>query len=266
MIVDDEPRAIAGLRTILARHSDIEVVGEASNGIAALEAINGLRPDLMLLDVQMPGLDGLSVVANLDPGVQPLIIFITAFETHAVEAFALRATDYLLKPVSEDRLAASLARAREELQLRAHGRLHRELRELLGEDDGHGRSPVRRETEPKPEYVSRIAVRVGNRSLLVLVDDIDWFEADGTCSVLHAGDRRLVIRETLDSLEGRLDPAEFTRQHRATLTGERQARGRVATPTKCGADRGSTRWHGIARQPPEARFFAPADRAIPLTR
>jgi two-component system LytT family response regulator len=218
MIVDDEPRAVAGLRTMLARHADVEVVGEASNGRAALDAIANLQPDVVFLDVQMPALDGLAVAADLDAQAQPLIIFVTAFESHAVDAFALRATDYLLKPVSDDRLAAALERAREELRLRAHGRLHRELRELLGDDESQGESPVRRAAE----YASRIAVRVGNRSLLVSVEDIDWFEADGTCSVLHAGDRRLVIRETLDSLEGRLDPAAFTRLHRSTLVNVRR--------------------------------------------
>jgi two-component system LytT family response regulator len=217
MIVDDEPRAVAGLRTMLARHGDVEVVGEASNGSAALEAIGDLQPDLVFLDVQMPGVDGLAVVANLDVYGQPLIIFVTAYESHAVDAFALRATDYLLKPVSDDRLAASLDRAREELRLRAHGRLHRELRDLLGEGEGRGESQPRRGSGANAGFTSRIAVRIGNRSLLVPVDEIDWFEADGTCSVLHAGDRRLVIRETLDSLESRLDPAGFIRLHRSTL-------------------------------------------------
>ena len=142
MIVDDEPRAVAGLRAMLARHGDVEVVGDASNGNAALEAIGSLQPDLVFLDVQMPGLDGLAVVANLDVYGQPLIIFVTAYESHAVDAFALRATDYLLKPVSDERLAASLDRAREELRLRAHGRLHRELRDLLGEGEGRRRVRV----------------------------------------------------------------------------------------------------------------------------
>lgn len=213
LIVDDEPRAIAGLRAMLARHSAVEIVGEASNGSAALDAIGSLQPDVVFLDVQMPGVDGLAVAAELDAHAQLLIIFVTAYESHALDAFALRATDYLLKPVSDDRLAAALDRTREELRLRAHGRLYRDLRELLAEEDGEGEPPVRRDAG----YASRIAVRVGNRSLLVSVEDIDWFDADGTCSVLHVGDRRLVIRETLDSLESRLDPAAFTRLHRSTL-------------------------------------------------
>ena len=95
MIVDDEPRAVAGLRTMLGRHADVEVVGEASSGSAALDAIGNLQPDVVFLDVQMPGVDGLTVAAELDAHVQPLIIFVTAYESHAVDAFALRATDYL---------------------------------------------------------------------------------------------------------------------------------------------------------------------------
>src|SRR5262249_27707857 len=156
-------------------------------------------------DVQMPGVNGLDVAASADPISNPLIVFVTAYEAHAVDAFAIRATDYLLKPFSDERLAESLDRVREELRLRAVGRLHRELRRFLSDSEQVSVSGAQELSSRVFNHsgASRLAVRIGNRSLLVLVSDIDWVEADGTCSMLHVGDRRLVLRETLDSLESR---------------------------------------------------------------
>jgi len=211
LIVDDEPRAIAGLRSMLAHHGDVTVVGDAANGRTAAEAIRTLEPDVLFLDIQMPGIDGLGLVDALRPELRPIIVFVTAHDDRAVEAFGVQALDYLLKPVSDRRLNESLERIREALRLRAQSYLHRNLRELLlNVDPAAGPGAEAR-------FTARIAVRVGNRSVLVPVDDIDWIQADGFCSALHVGAKTHVIRETLLSVAARLDPASFVRVHRSSL-------------------------------------------------
>ena len=221
LVVDDEAAA-SGLRRLLRQHDDVQVLGDAVNGDAALAAIRELRPNVVFFDTETAGLDRLGIVSMLDARERPLIVFVAAHEEDAVSAFAVRATDYLLKPVSEERLAASVDRVRDELRLRAHGRLYLELRDLLdgASDDARFTRGANGAGDQKREgvrYAARIAVRVGHRSVLVPVEDVDWIEADGTCSNLHVGDRCLVIRETLDALEARLNPSAFLRIHRSSL-------------------------------------------------
>jgi two-component system LytT family response regulator len=200
LLVDDEPLANAGLRTLLAAHADINVIGEARSGPDAIRMIPDARPDLIFLDVQMPKVDGFAVLREIDSEAIPAIIFVTAYEEYAVRAFEVHALDYLVKPIAAERLADALDR------VRRHGALAERLRDLLVE---------RRET--KTAYASRIVVRVGNRQLLLHVGEVDWIEADDYCSILHVRGARHVIRETLSSLAARLDPTIFARVHRSAI-------------------------------------------------
>ena len=198
VIADDEPIARAGLRRLLAAHPWIDVVAEAAHGPAAVQAIESLRPDLVFLDIQMPGLLGTQVVAQLTH--QPFVVFTTAFAQHAVTAFELGAVDYLLKPFGADRLGAALDRVRTALgETSEHGAIDR-LGEVLG------KGPMR-----------RVFVRSGNAIVPVPVATIAWFEADGDYVVAHAERGRHVLTLSLNSLESRLDAARFVRIHRTHI-------------------------------------------------
>ena len=209
VIVDDEPLARRGIRQLLALHEDVEIVGEARNGVEAVRALDTLLPDLVFLDVQMPELDGISVLRRLDPERLPAVIFVTAYDTFAVRAFELHAVDYLVKPVHEARFHRALARARDRFRSEKAVELSRRLSALLA--DG-----IERDTIP-PEPPRRLVIP-GNGSDLVLdVADIEWIEADDYYAAIHARGRRHLIRESLASLEARLDPTRFVRVHRSAI-------------------------------------------------
>lgn len=191
LIIDDEPLARRGIRLRLAEHADIEVVGEAEDGPAAVRMITGLLPDLIFLDVQMPGMSGFDVLTEIADVHLPVIVFVTAYDQHAVRAFEVRAIDYLLKPLEKKRFDESLQRARREL---AEGK--RPAAELLP---------------------TRLTVRKGDRYLLVKIEDIDWLEAAGNYVEVHARGADYLIRSTLASLERRLDAKQFVRIHRSTI-------------------------------------------------
>jgi len=204
LIVDDEPLVRSGIRRVLAAEQGVEIAGEARHGLEALERIRSLKPDLVFLDVQMPELDGIGVVRALERDALPGIVFVTAYDRYAVEAFELHAIDYLLKPFDDDRLRAALARARERLSRPAPDLAARlaELTELL-----------RRDGQP----LSRFLVKTGSRSVLVNAADVDWIEAADNYVRLHAGGARHVLRMTMKELEARLDPASFVRVHRSAI-------------------------------------------------
>ncbi len=167
-----------------------------------------LSSDLLFLDVQMPEMDGFEVLEELEelgPDRVPAVVFVTAYDRYAVKAFEVHAVDYLLKPFSEGRFRETLARALEQLERRRRGDLPRQLRALLA-------SP-----QPGPRYVDRIAVKTDGRVLLVNVKDLDWIEAVGNYVRLHVGATRHLVRETMASLESKLDPEEFLRIHRSTI-------------------------------------------------
>jgi two-component system LytT family response regulator len=198
LIADDEPIARAGLRDLLAAHDWLECVGEAASGPAAVEAIDALRPELVFLDVQMPGLLGTDVLRRVEH--QPFVVFTTAYAEHAVAAFELGALDYLLKPFGPERLAAALERVRAALgEPRPAPALDR-LREALAQGP-----------------MSRLFVRRGAAIVPVAVADVAWFEAQGDYVVAHAGDARHVLHLSLQQLEARLDPERFLRIHRAHI-------------------------------------------------
>jgi two-component system LytT family response regulator len=220
LLVDDEPLAREGMRMHLAAEPDVEIVGEAADGVQAAEAIRSLHPDLVFLDVQMPEVDGLQVVERVGTGAMPAVIFVTAYHQHAVRAFELHAVDYLLKPVREERLRSALARARLRLASRGEAALAARLEALL-EDFRSLRARVENgeggESAPARKFAAWISVTGRNSTQLVRVEDVDWFEAEGNYVRLHVGTTSHLIRSTLRGMADQLDPATFIRIHRSTI-------------------------------------------------
>ena len=203
LLVDDEPLVRRGIRAFLADVPDVEVVGEARNGVEALAAIRRDAPDLVFLDVQMPELDGLGVVAALSPGPMPAIVFVTAYDAYALKAFDVHAVDYLLKPFDEARFRTALARARERLSGGRDG-LERRLDALLAD------------LRP-PAWLERLAVRRNTATLFVDIASVEWLEAADNYVKVHTLGARHLIRETLKTLESQLDPRRFARIHRSAI-------------------------------------------------
>jgi two-component system LytT family response regulator len=205
LIVDDEPLARAGLRALLERDPEIAEIREASDGARAVEAIRTDRPDLLFLDVQMPELDGLAVVAEIGPAMMPATVFVTAHDEHAIQAFEINAVDYLLKPVTADRFAQALARAKARLAGRPEDDERRQVVELLAT------------LVAPPRFVQRLAVKTSGRTVFVDVAEVDWIEAAENYVELHAGPASHLLHVPLSTLEKSLDPAQFLRIHRSTI-------------------------------------------------
>lgn len=201
IIVDDEPLARQLMRTLLAEHPEVEVVGEFASSSEALKGVTALAPDLVLLDIQMPGIDGLQLGEMLTHLAEvPTVVFVTAYDEYAIRAFEVHAVDYLLKPVAPARLAAMLARVGGR---RDHGReALRHMVEALATRDRRGR---------------RIAVRVGERTYLLRTDEIEWVEADGKFVKIHVAAKTYSMRETMKSMEARLDATQFLRVSRSAI-------------------------------------------------
>src|SRR5579862_899383 len=194
LFVDDTPLSRQRTRRYLADEPDIHILGECGDADSALEAIRSLKPNLILLDVQMPGTTGLGLIEQLPQDARPAIIFITAFDEFAVEAFAVEAVDYLLKPFDRARLTQALAKARNFLERR----------------DG---KPER----PAGAWLDRIAVKSVGRTVFVNTAVIDWIETAGNYLCLHIGKDTELVRETMNQLEARLNPKQFVRIHRSTI-------------------------------------------------
>jgi two-component system, LytTR family, response regulator len=210
LIVDDEPLARRGVVLRLKQFRDVDVVGECGDGSAAVEKILELNPDVVFLDVQMPGMDGFEVLRALPKENLPAVIFLTAYEQHALRAFEVHALDYLLKPVDDERFGDAVRRAREIGESGSKTRMAEKILAML---------------ERKPaKYVSRFPVRIGARIHLVFADDIEWIAAAGDYAELHSGGRCHLIRETMNSLEEKLDPALFLRIHRSRIVRMRSIR------------------------------------------
>jgi two-component system, LytTR family, response regulator len=203
LIADDEPLARRGLRRWLEAGPAVEVVAEARHGREAVELVRLHRPDLLLLDVQMPGLDGLGVLAELGAELPAAVIFVTAYDQYALRAFDHHAVDYLLKPVEEERFRTALARATARIRAR--------------EPDGRLRALLEELRAGTPAWLERIPTRSGSKVTLVPVDEVEWFEAADNYVRLHTAGRRHVVRETMKVLEGRLDPKRFVRTHRSAI-------------------------------------------------
>ena len=214
LVVDDEPLARERLLDLLANEPGVEVVGTADSGVAAIEAIRTRHPDLVFLDVQMPGKTGLDVVREVGADAMPATIFVTAFDQYALRAFELAALDYLVKPFDDERFEQAFARARRLIELRDMGKLREQLLAVL-QQGGTSAQPASG-SGPSP-YLERIAVEMRGKVRVVPVDQIDYITASGPYAELHTGDRTHIIRETMQTLEDRLDPRQFIRIHRSAI-------------------------------------------------
>jgi two-component system, LytTR family, response regulator len=207
LIVDDEPLARRGVSLRLRKFADIEIVGECGDGKTAVEKILELSPDVVFLDVQMPGMDGFDVLGALPAESLPAVIFLTAYEQHALRAFDVHALDYLLKPVDDERFASALGRARKLLDSASKMQLTDRILKVL--------------EERSRQYLSHFIVRTGSRIQIVLVEDTEWIAAAGDYTELHVRGRSHLLRETMSSLEKKLDPASFMRIHRSRIVQSR---------------------------------------------
>jgi two-component system, LytTR family, response regulator len=216
LIVDDEPLARRGIRQLLAPYPDIVVVGECRNGREALRALATLAPELVFLDIQMPGLDGLDVIRLHGVEQMPAIVFVTAHDEFAVRAFEAQALDYLVKPLVEARFRATIARVRARRRIADAVTLASRLSALLADHAGPQGVPQEAPLG-EPRAAGRITVPTDTGALLLDAAEIDWIAARDYHAVIHARGRSFRIRESLATLESRLDPARFLRVHRSAI-------------------------------------------------
>jgi two-component system, LytTR family, response regulator len=206
-IADDEPLARERLRSLLEGRERYAIVVECVDGAEALAALTQHDIDLLFLDVQMPGLDGFQTLDSLSSGLLPMIVFVTAFNDYALRAFDVSALDYLLKPFDRERFEKTLTRVEERLLNRAQAEMSGDLRAFLSTLS----------TTAAPTHVSRFPVRANGEIYFIRVEDVDWIDAEGNYVALHAAGRRHLVRDTIKSLEDRLDPAKFVRVHRSAI-------------------------------------------------
>jgi two-component system LytT family response regulator len=220
IIVDDEPLARRGLELRLREAPDVEIVRQCANGREAIAAIAELAPDLMFLDIQMPGLSGLDVVAQVPQESLPMIVFVTAFDRFAIQAFEAHALDYLLKPVDEERLGRALERVRAQWQQKQAVAQREQLMALLAEVTGKGEIEADALGAIEPQgrrYATLLPIRVGRETVRLDVATIDWIDAAGDYMCVHAAGQTHVLRATMKELEQMLDPRRFQRVHRSTI-------------------------------------------------
>jgi len=220
LIVDDEPLARRGLRLRLAADPDVEIVGECAHGAAALEALQTVECDLILLDVQMPGMDGFATLAALPEALRPLVVFVTAFDSHALKAFEAAALDYLLKPVEPERLTQCLQRVRAAMRGREADKHRDGLLTLLRQISGQPQLALSDALAPGASGITQadvLSIRDGQRTVRVPISSIRWIEAAGDYMCVHTDDETHVLRSTLSELEAQLDPRRFQRVHRSRI-------------------------------------------------
>lgn len=205
LVVDDEPMARERIMSLLEHENDVEVIGECSDGTQAVSAIQQQSPDLVFLDVQMPGCDGFGVIQNIGADRMPSVVFVTAYDEYALRAFEVHALDYLLKPFGKDRFQETLKHAREHLERRRAGDLGRRLLALV------------HDLKPEQQRLDRLVVKSGGRVFFLRTDEIDWIEAAGNYVRLHLGEESHLFRETMNGMEGRLDSRRFVRIHRSRI-------------------------------------------------
>jgi two-component system, LytTR family, response regulator len=207
LIVDDEPLARKGVALRLREHADMEIVGMCADGRQAVQRITELAPDLVFLDINMPVMSGIDVLRALPAETMPVIVFLTAFDEHALVAFEVQALDYLLKPIDETRFFIALKRARRQILMKRQS--------ALDYNDATLPAPNADARDPNP--LKRFAVRNGKEVAFVDTASIDWIEAAGDYAQLHAGSKVYLIRESLSMLEALLDPNDFLRIHRSAI-------------------------------------------------
>jgi two-component system LytT family response regulator len=204
LIVDDEPLARERLRALLGGEADVDVVGEARDGIEAVDAILAHAPDLVFLDVHMPKLDGFEVIQTVGTDRMPPVVFVTAYDQHALRAFEVQALDYLLKPFDSDRFQGALTRVRRHLDSLETGDISRRLLALV-------------QSMQAPPRTDRLVVKSSGRLFFLRTDEIDWIEAAGNYVRIHIGTESHLLRETMNSIEARLNPEMFFRIHRSHI-------------------------------------------------
>lgn len=224
VIVDDELLARRGIRARLERTGGYTVVAECASGREAIAAIREHAPSVVFLDVQMPGVDGFGVIEEIGADHMPVVIFVTAYDTHALRAFEAHAFDYLLKPIDDDRFVATVDRARRRVVEREESEVARRLAALMHEIrpalDAADQSPAARPESadaPAAAPAGRIVVRDRDRVVFVNVADIDWISADGDYVRIHTNGKSHLVRDTMVAMEMRLDPSAFVRIHRSTI-------------------------------------------------
>jgi two-component system LytT family response regulator len=213
VIVDDEPAARRGIRLLLERDQNVTIVGEAAGGAEAAELIKRERPDLVFLDVQMPGCDGFEALERVGAAAAPAVVFVTAYDEHALRAFEVNAVDYLLKPYDDIRFAAALQRAKDEVRRRTADTVNARLTQLLDYLQ-HDTTRAAAKDEAPGE---RILIKSSGEIFFLKAEEIDWIEAEGDYMKFHVAGRAHLMRETMARLEARLDPKRFIRIHRSTI-------------------------------------------------
>lgn len=206
LIVEDEPVARRRIKRLLASHTEIEIVGEAADGNAAVALFRETKPDLLFLDIQIPGVDGFGVLEKLaaENASSPVIIFTTAYNQHALRAFEFEALDYLLKPFDRERFQKTVERAKKQIQNRHNSDLHH-------------LASVFKNIAPKPQYLERILIKKAGEIFILKTDEIDWIEAAGDYMKLRVGKETHLVRETMSGLEEKLDPEKFIRIQRSII-------------------------------------------------
>ncbi|MEO0399494.1 MAG: LytTR family DNA-binding domain-containing protein [Pseudomonadota bacterium] len=222
VLVDDEPLANAGMRARLTDFLEIDIVAECANGKEAVKTIKHLSPDLVFLDIQMPGLDGFGVVRALLGGPAPLVVFVTAYDKYAIDAFEANALDYLVKPVEQQRLEEAIHRAREAIKSRTAAKRESKLVELLASLSDEDRDRIKELIEDpawseKQRFADRLSFKDGSKVVILNADDIEWIDAAGDYMCVHANGQTHIIRETMKTLQQRLDPSRFQRIHRSAI-------------------------------------------------
>jgi two-component system LytT family response regulator len=219
VVVDDEPLARQTMRLLLAREDDFAIVAECSHGADAIDAIRRERPDVLFLDVQMPEVDGFEVLRRIEPGAVPVVIFVTAFDRYALQAFEQHALDYLLKPFSDERFAIVLGRTRVRLSERTFASMAGRLSDLLSATAAASAArPAAAAAAVTGSSASRqLVVRDAGRTIVIPHDDIVWIEAEDYCARIHLRGRTLLVRDSLRALGDSLDGAGFVRVHRSAI-------------------------------------------------
>jgi two-component system LytT family response regulator len=212
LIVDDEPLARQTIRELLNDEPEIEIIGECKSGLEAVNFIRKQSPDLLFIDIQMPGMNGFEALSRIDLEQIPAIIFVTAFDQYALKAFEVHALDYLLKPFSDKRFKEALQQAKSNIELREINRLSQSLVALIGDHAGNEMLPAKRKS-----FLTRFMIRAGGRVTFIKTSDVDWIAADDYYIKLHVSDKSHLLRISMNELEEKLDPRRFLRIHRSTI-------------------------------------------------
>jgi len=205
LVVDDEPLARKRIRRMLGGEPDMTVIGECADGVSAVSAIHDLSPDVVFLDVQMPEMNGLEVIRAVGSHRLPALVFVTAYDTYALQAFEAEALDYLLKPFDPMRFRETLQRVRRRLGEPGGEEISEQIRRLASRFGAESK------------YLHRLVVKTGDRVLLLNVGEVDWLEAAGNYVCVHVGKQSHIVRDSLGNLESRLDPEHFVRIHRSSV-------------------------------------------------